>query len=195
MKKHMIAISLGLVLSSAFAQNNMVPQESFTPPTSSTAISQKPNTVNTEAPKEMKPVHQQVITGVIDTPTSNTPAPNKVNIPSLAKPSSDSENKGGSVSNTNNTVTPRPVVVEGVKSNSLNDIQTLSSQSNEEYMKRRNNTFQSSMSRCVNSLPKNTKGERSADGILKCMDQKAVAPTNLNTNKNTEPTKRSYLNE
>lgn len=60
----------------------------------------------------------------------------------------------------------QPVVSEPVKNNT--DIQYLSSQSNEQYMKRRNNAFASELTKCIDDIPKNTRGQRNSELVLKC---------------------------
>lgn len=79
-------------------------------------------------------------------------------------------------------------------SNGMTDIQILSTQSTEEYMKRRNSTFESELTKCINEIPKNSKGQRSSESMLKCANMsKTHNPTVSVTNTNNA--KPSYLSD
>lgn len=58
--------------------------------------------------------------------------------------------------------------VEPVESKTFNEIQGYSTQTTEEYIKRRNATFNTGLSDCINKIPRNAHGKRDAEAMLKC---------------------------
>lgn len=72
---------------------------------------------------------------------------------------------------------PQVVAPSVSVSGGVSDIQVLSAQSNEEYMQRRNNTFKSELSKCIDELPKDARGLRKSEDLIKCANSnKSQAP-------------------
>lgn len=114
-------------------------------------------------------------------PPSNDANKAKVTVPVLTQ-------KSNETSNTTNSENKEKVEVksEAVQNRSFTEIQGYSTQSTEEYMKRRNSTFQTGLSTCITQLPKNARGERSAEEMLKCANNKGLVNTSENKEKDTK---------
>lgn len=161
----------------AFAQ---VPTESFKPVNQSGQTQgQVPGTSQNSVVNNAQPVQ--------------TTQPNTAPNPSVAPNPSITPNPSAvpvvPVNPSNNQVKPGVSV-----SNGMTDIQILSTQSTEEYMKRRNSTFESELTKCINEIPKNSKGQRSSESMLKCANMsKNHNPTvSITNNNNAKP---SYLSD
>lgn len=164
--KAVLLMSCALSLN-AIAQN--VPVDSFKPSHEGiSAVSSSKNSVTT---------------GVSVPPSAQTIAPIAPVVPQpvvpQVAPAVSAPNVGNAVNHSLNVP------------NNSTDIQVLSAQSNEEYMKRRNSTFEGEMNKCINEIPKNAKGQRSSEALIKC----ANANKNQSVYTPNTVSKPSYLTD
>lgn len=65
-------------------------------------------------------------------------------------------------------IIPEVKQAEAVESKTFNEVQGYSTQTTEEYIKRRNATFNTGLSECINKIPRNSQGKRNPEAMLKC---------------------------
>lgn len=117
--------------------------------------------VPTESFKPNTTVENKVTIPIQQNTTNVQGATNIVNVPVLTKQETPVENKS------------EPAPVKNLKEDkAFVEVQNYSTQTTEEYLKRRNSTFNGSLSACINQIPKNAKGQRDPEAMLKCANSK-----------------------
>lgn len=165
MKKLLLISSLCLI-TNVYAQNTSVVNEKVIPKDSFTK-----SVTTTNNPEVYKLNTNTPISNINNNNVSNSVSSNNTNSNTTNTTASNT------VPNTNNPITPNnpqnnTTIINISPDAKLVEMQKYSSQSNADYLKRRNNEFEGGMSQCINKIPKNSRGERSSDELIKCANNK-----------------------